>query len=85
VDKSKKRKITDLMEDAMSGDDYKLMGNLLVSGLMFENPDQESKKNCNDMLLELMHYCERGNSTGEKNDYLIRTADRIRKYLGEQK
>lgn len=85
MDKSKKRKITDLMEDAMSGDDYKLMGNFLVSGLMFENPDQETEKNCKDMLLELMHYCESRNGSGKKNDYLIRTADRIRKYLGEQK
>ena len=65
------------MDDAMSGDDYKLMGNLLVAGLMFENPDPEAEKNCKDMLLQLMHYCERGNDSEEKNDYLKRTTDRI--------
>lgn len=84
MDKQKTRKITDLMEDAMSMEDYRLRINLLVAGLMFEDPDADVEKieNCKRMLKEMSDYCKKGNKEEEKNTYLNETAKRIEKYLG---
>lgn len=81
----KKRKVTDLLEDAINTEDYKFRINLIVAGLMLDEPeaDEENIKNSRQMLLEIATYCKKGNSERDKKDYLCKTAERIESYLGD--
>lgn len=79
----KQRKVTDLLENALGMEDYKFRINLIVAGLMFEDPeaDEEKNKNSRKMLSEIVTYCKKGNNKEEKNVYLKKTAERIESYL----
>ena len=81
----KQRKITDLLEDALGMEDYKFRINLIVAGLMFEDPeaDEEKNKSSRKMLSEISTYCKKGDNEEEKNAYLKKTAERIENYLGD--
>ena len=74
------RNVTVLIKDAMMDDDYKLKVNLLIAGLM--DVDQEKDDNRRLMLKEISYYCDNANESGEKSDYLKRTSERIKRYLG---
>lgn len=78
------RNVTVLIKDAMMDDDYKLKVNLLIAGLMGEelDVDQEKDDNRRHMLKEISDYCDNVNESGEKSDYLKRTSERIKRYLG---
>ncbi|MBS1471850.1 MAG: hypothetical protein HP023_15065 [Lachnospiraceae bacterium] len=78
------RNVTVLIKDAMMADDYKLKVNLLIAGLMGEelDVDQEKDDNRRHMLKEISYYCDNANESGEKSDYLKRTSERIKRYLG---
>ncbi len=79
----KQRKVTDLLEDALSTEDYKFRINLIVAGLMFENPeaDADEIKGSRKRLSEIAEYCKKGNGEEEKRNYLDKTAERIESYL----
>lgn len=74
-------KITDLLEDALSFPDYDMRINFLLAGLLSADAnDTPEKEDINQgYLKEIYKYCLA--YTGDKQEYIERTADRIKQYL----
>ena len=75
------RKITDLIDDALSCPDYDKRINFLLAGLLSADANDTPEKEAVNMeyLKDIYKYC--CDYTGDKKDYIRRTADRIKRYL----
>lgn len=77
------RKIDDLLDDAIKCEDYERKINFLLAGLLSEEANDTKEKEITNMgyLKNIYNYCI--NYNGDKEDYMKRTADRIKKYVYE--
>lgn len=82
LDGMKKRKITDLLEDALSYPDYDKRINFLLAGLLSADANNTQEKEAVNLgyLQEIYRFC--CDYTGDKSDYIKRTAETIKQYLG---
>lgn len=76
-------KISDLIIDAMSKEDYEFRINFLVAGLLSEESNDTKEKELQNMvrLKEIAEFAKENGCDGEKGAFLQRTADRIEGYL----
>ena len=76
-----KRKIIDLIEDALTYPDYDKRINFLLAGLLSADANDTPEKETINMgyLKDIYNYCH--DYTGDKQDYIKRTADRIKQYI----
>lgn len=74
-------KITDLLEDAFNYPDYDKRINFLLAGLLSADANDTPEKEAANIecLKDIYKYC--CDYTGDKKDYIRRTADRIKRYL----
>lgn len=75
------RKIVDLLIDALTYPDYDKRINFLLAGLLSADANDTPEKETVNMehLKEIYKYC--CDYTGDKRDYINRTADRIKQYI----
>lgn len=73
--------VTDLLEDALNYPDYDKRINFLLAGLLSADANDTPEKEAVNMeyLKEIYKYC--CDYTGDKRDYINRTADRIKQYI----
>lgn len=74
-------KVTDLLEDALNYQDYDKRINFLLAGLLSADANDTPEKEAVNMeyLKEIYKYC--CDYTGDKQDYIKRTVDRIKQYI----
>lgn len=74
-------KIIDLLEDALNYPDYDKRINFLLAGLLSAEANDTPEKEKVNMgyLKDIYNYCH--DYTGDKQDYIRRTADRIKQYI----
>ena len=75
------RKVTDLLEDALNYPDYDRRINFFLAGMLSAdaNDTPEKEKVNIGYLKDIYEYC--CNYEGDKQDYLERTAEKVKQYL----
>ena len=75
------RKVTDLLEDALNYPDYDRRINFLLAWILSAdaNDTPEKEKVNIGYLKDIYEYC--CNYEGDKQDYLERTAEKVKQYL----
>lgn len=76
--------ITDLIQDALSEDDYELRINFLIAGLISEEANDTKEKEMRNIeyLKDITEFAKVYKGNNEKVRFLERAASRIQEYLG---